>query len=57
MLLQETLTPAAFDWQVAGYTLHSLHTSEGTRRCAAVVRNAILYRRVAATGHCGDKEW
>ncbi len=54
VLLQETLTPADFEWRVAGYTLHSFPTAEGTRGCAALVRNTIPHRRVAAPVNCGD---
>ncbi|KAK8390570.1 hypothetical protein O3P69_010334 [Scylla paramamosain] len=54
VLLLETLTPADFEWRVAGYTLHSLPTVEGTRGCAALVRSAIPHRRVAAPVNCGD---
>ncbi|XP_063854131.1 uncharacterized protein LOC135096523 [Scylla paramamosain] len=54
VLLQETLTPADFEWRVAGYTLHSLPTAEGTRGCAALVRSTIPHRRVAAPVNCGD---
>ena len=54
VLLQETLTPADFEWRVAGYTLHSLPVAEGVRGCAALVRNTIPHHRVAAPVHCGD---
>ncbi|XP_063887725.1 uncharacterized protein LOC135115154 [Scylla paramamosain] len=54
VLLQETLTPADFEWRVAGYTPHSLPTAEDTRGCAALVRNTIPHRRVAAPVNCGD---
>ena len=54
VLLQETLTPADFEWRVAGYTLHSLPAAEGTRGCAALVRSAIPHRRVPSPVHCGD---
>ena len=54
VLLQETLTPVTFEWRVAGYTLHSLHATEGTRGCAALVRSTIPHHRVASPVHCGD---
>ena len=55
VLLQETLTPANFEWRVAGYTLHSLAaTPEGGRGCAALVRNTIPHRRIPHPVYCGD---
>ncbi|MPC39679.1 hypothetical protein E2C01_033224 [Portunus trituberculatus] len=54
VLLQETLTPAAFEWRVAGYTLHSLPAADGTRGCAVLVRSAIPHSQVAAPVHCDD---
>ncbi|KAK4307365.1 hypothetical protein Pmani_020884 [Petrolisthes manimaculis] len=54
VLLQETLTPADFEWRVAGYTLHMLPSLEGTRGCATLVRSTIPHRRVPAPVHCGD---
>lgn len=44
VLLQKTLTCADFEWQVAGYTLHSLSAIEGTRVCAALMRRAVPHR-------------
>ena len=55
VLLQETLAPAEFEWRVAGYTPHSLAATPGSARgCLALVRSAILHRRVRQPVHCGD---
>ena len=46
VLLQETLTTAAFEWCVAGYSLHSLPTTaEGSRGSVALVWKSIPNRR------------
>ncbi|KAG0721892.1 hypothetical protein GWK47_045536 [Chionoecetes opilio] len=52
--VQETLTPADFKWRIAGYSLHSLPASEGTRGCVTLVRSAIPHRRITDLVHCGD---
>ncbi|KAG0713761.1 hypothetical protein GWK47_015507 [Chionoecetes opilio] len=54
VLLQETLTPADFKWRIAGYSLHSLPATEGTRGCVTLVRSAIPHRRITDPVHCGD---
>ena len=55
VLLQETLTPADFEWRVAGYTIHSLPTTvEGSRGSATLVRSPISHRRTTNPVHCGD---
>ncbi|XP_050709221.1 uncharacterized protein LOC126994012 [Eriocheir sinensis] len=55
VLLQETLTPADFQWRVAGFTLHSLPaTAEGSRGCLALVRSGIPHRRILNPVQCGD---
>ncbi|KAG0727539.1 hypothetical protein GWK47_034479 [Chionoecetes opilio] len=51
----QTLTPADFEWRIAGYTLHLLPaTAEGTRGCVTLVRSSIPHRRIADPVHCGD---
>ncbi|KAG0715522.1 hypothetical protein GWK47_011794 [Chionoecetes opilio] len=54
VLLQETLTLADFKWRIAGYSLHSLPATEGTRGCVTMVRSAIPRRRITNPVHCGD---
>ena len=55
VLLQETLTQPEFEWRVAGFTCHTLPSTEaGGRGCVTLVRSSIPHHRIPAPAHCGD---